>query len=95
MQAKEFEQKALMRRSSGYDVTALYRHIKPERLKNIVEQVPALPFFSQHYTELFNALQSNLCLRYQNPHFYWARQDSNLRPMDYESTALPLSYGPD
>ena len=24
----------------------------------------------------------------------WARKDSNLGPMDYESTALPLSYGP-
>ena len=24
----------------------------------------------------------------------WARQDSNLQPRDYESPALPLSYGP-
>ena len=24
----------------------------------------------------------------------WARKDSNLRPSDYESRALPLSYGP-
>lgn len=24
----------------------------------------------------------------------WARQDSNLQPGDYESLALPLSYGP-
>ena len=26
--------------------------------------------------------------------YQWARKDSNLRPMDYESTALPLSYEP-
>ena len=25
---------------------------------------------------------------------WWARQDSNLGPRDYESPALPLSYGP-
>ena len=25
---------------------------------------------------------------------WWARQDSNLGPTDYESAALPLSYGP-
>ena len=25
----------------------------------------------------------------------WARKDLNLGPMDYESTALPLSYGPE
>jgi hypothetical protein len=24
----------------------------------------------------------------------WAQKDSNLRPRDYESPALPLSYGP-
>lgn len=24
----------------------------------------------------------------------WARQGSNLRPIGYEPTALPLSYGP-
>ncbi len=24
----------------------------------------------------------------------WAREDSNLQPTDYESAALPLSYGP-
>jgi hypothetical protein len=24
----------------------------------------------------------------------WARQDSNLRPIGYEPTALPLSYEP-
>ena len=24
----------------------------------------------------------------------WDQQDSNLRPSDYESPALPLSYGP-
>ncbi len=24
----------------------------------------------------------------------WARQDSNLEPIGYEPTALPLSYGP-
>ncbi len=26
---------------------------------------------------------------------WWARQGSNLRPIGYEPTALPLSYGPD
>src|SRR5450759_4740401 len=26
--------------------------------------------------------------------YWWAQQDSNLRPADYESVALPLSYGP-
>ncbi len=25
---------------------------------------------------------------------WWARQESNLQPTDYESAALPLSYGP-
>ena len=25
---------------------------------------------------------------------WWARQGSNLRPIGYEPTALPLSYGP-
>ncbi len=25
---------------------------------------------------------------------WWAREDSNLRPIGYEPTALPLSYGP-
>ena|GEM_PF-2996589 len=25
---------------------------------------------------------------------WWARQDSNLEPIGYEPTALPLSYGP-
>ena len=25
---------------------------------------------------------------------WWARQDSNLQPRDYESPAPPLSYGP-
>ena len=25
---------------------------------------------------------------------WWARQDSNLRPIGYEPTALPLSYEP-
>ena len=25
---------------------------------------------------------------------WWDQQDSNLRPSDYESRALPLSYGP-
>ena len=28
------------------------------------------------------------------PVFLWARQGSNLGPADYESAALPLSYGP-
>ena len=26
---------------------------------------------------------------------WWAQQDSNLRPKDYESSALPLRHGPD
>ncbi len=26
---------------------------------------------------------------------HWAHQDSNLEPRDYESPALPLSYGPE
>jgi hypothetical protein len=26
--------------------------------------------------------------------YWWARQDSDLQPTDYESAALPLSYGP-
>ena len=28
------------------------------------------------------------------PRCRWARQGSNLRPIGYEPTALPLSYGP-
>ncbi len=28
------------------------------------------------------------------PRAWWAQQDSNLQPTDYESAALPLSYGP-
>ena len=29
-----------------------------------------------------------------NRPIYWAQQDSNLQPRDYESPALPLSYRP-
>ena len=29
-----------------------------------------------------------------HPEKWWARQGSNLRPIGYEPTALPLSYGP-
>src|SRR5690606_24809059 len=32
--------------------------------------------------------------RRTDPNPWWAQQDSNLRLFDYESTALPLSYGP-
>ncbi len=48
---------------------------------------------SVRYSEYYRAMKriTDYILR-QLP--WWARQDSNLRPIGYEPTALPLSYEP-
>ena len=47
-----------------------------------------------HYVKSRQCPLKNVLLGQIEPATLWARQDSNLRPIGYESTALPLSYEP-
>ena len=70
-------------------MTEKYAHLAPENLVDAVSSIEdRLHFGSTATSDEQSREDSSLQVIDKMDEKWWARKDSNLRPMDYESTAL-------
>jgi len=70
-------------------MTEIYAHLAPENLIDAVSSIEdRLHFGSTATSDEQSPEDSNLQVIDKTDERWWARKDSNLRPMDYESTTL-------